>query len=271
MVEISALCFDIDGTLIDDNKTISQRTAEQIKRYVDRFECRVILASSRMPRSLRLISSELGVDCDIVAYDGAHCSIVESSVSELRFDTRVSNFDTTLLDCVTLDEDLFCGLFYGDEWIVSGEGRWLDRELRSTKTVPDAVDESLLRQQFRSGRPFSKLMFRGASDSMHAAKELANYLKKTCTFYSNKETIIEFVPITASKASGAAKVLGETVGHLPKVIAFGDGYNDVKLMEAAEFSVSMGNAVGPCRKAAKFTTLDNNSEGIAKFLQEFFP
>lgn len=269
MARVAALCFDIDGTLIDDQKVISRRTIYQIRRYVDLFGCRIVLTSSRMPRSLRVVSDEIGIECDIVAYDGGHCIKYENGASDLRFDCTVSDFDNSILDKIDLGEDLFCGLFHGEDWIVSGSGYWLDRELRSTKTLPDAVDERLLRDLFKSGKPFSKLMFRGEPSKVKFARSISSSMEKVCNFYSNKGNIIEFVPAKVSKAYGAAKVLGLPDGSLSGVVAFGDGYNDVSLMKAAEFSVSMGNAVEPCRAAAKYATLDNNSDGIAKFLSEF--
>ena len=178
--------------------------------------------------------------------------------------------DTTpRLWIASLNQDLFCGIFDGDDWIVSGAGRWLDRELRSTKVDPDFVDERVLREKVKSGKPLNKIMFRGDPHSILNAKvKLSSFLGQfTC--YSNKCTILEYLPSGASKARGVSTILGLPVGNLADVVAFGDGYNDVALMHSAEFSVAMGNAVEECRAAAKYETRDNNSDGIAMFLESF--
>lgn len=269
MHNISAICFDVDGTLIDDQKKISPNTVRLVKKFITASDCRIILTSSRMPRSLRKVAEELEVDCDLAAYDGSLCVRKIGGGWDLCFDERIGGYDNSILDSIEFSEDLFCGLFYGENWVVSGTGRWLDRELRSTKIVPDFIDETVLRDFIISGRPISKIMFRGEPSKVNDAREKLSNLSERFTCYSNKETILEFLPKSGSKAKGAAKILGMFSSHLPDVIAFGDGYNDVPLMKAAEFSVAMGNAIEECRTAAKFETLDNNSDGIAVFLTQF--
>lgn len=53
-----------------------------------------------------------------------------------------------------------------------------------------------------------------------------------------------------------------------KVIAFGDSYNDIEMIEYADLGVAMGNAVDDLKKAADFVTLNVEEDGVFKGLVE---
>ena len=53
-----------------------------------------------------------------------------------------------------------------------------------------------------------------------------------------------------------------------EAIAFGDGGNDVKLMDAAGTAVAMGNAVPALKEHATAVTGRNSEDGVAVYLEE---
>ena len=57
--------------------------------------------------------------------------------------------------------------------------------------------------------------------------------------------------------------------HLTKeeVIAFGDGFNDLSLIEYAGCGVAMANAVDEVKERADVVTLSNDEDGIAYMLK----
>ena len=50
--------------------------------------------------------------------------------------------------------------------------------------------------------------------------------------------------------------------NLENVIAFGDNYNDVEMLEAVGMPIAMGNAMEQIKSIAKFVTLSNDDDGI---------
>ncbi len=52
------------------------------------------------------------------------------------------------------------------------------------------------------------------------------------------------------------------------IICFGDGLNDVDMIEKSGIGVAMGNALSEIKQMADFTTLSNNDEGIKNFLEQ---
>ena len=52
-----------------------------------------------------------------------------------------------------------------------------------------------------------------------------------------------------------------------EVISFGDGYNDLSLIEFAGMGVAMANAVDEVKQRANYITLSNDEEGIYECLK----
>ena len=67
-----------------------------------------------------------------------------------------------------------------------------------------------------------------------------------------------------SKATGIEKLMeyyGEDISHS---VVFGDGANDIEMVEAAGLGIAMGNASDALKEKAKYVTSDINDDGIAK-------
>ena len=54
------------------------------------------------------------------------------------------------------------------------------------------------------------------------------------------------------------------------MVAIGDGFNDLSMIEYAGLGVAMGNAPEEIKKRAGYVTLSNDDDGIAYFIDEFF-
>ena len=54
-----------------------------------------------------------------------------------------------------------------------------------------------------------------------------------------------------------------------EMIACGDGYNDLTMVQYAGLGVAMGNGVLPVRKAADYITLTNEEDGVAHVVEKF--
>jgi hydroxymethylpyrimidine pyrophosphatase-like HAD family hydrolase len=54
-----------------------------------------------------------------------------------------------------------------------------------------------------------------------------------------------------------------------KLIAVGDGFNDLSMIEYAGLGVAMGNAPEEIKSKADYVTLSNDEDGVAHVLEEF--
>ena len=78
------------------------------------------------------------------------------------------------------------------------------------------------------------------------------------------------IPLGVNKATAIQAVQNNLVIPQKNIISFGDGMNDLEMLQASGISVAMGNAVAELKKHAKFITDTNVEDGIANFLIDYF-
>ena len=81
---------------------------------------------------------------------------------------------------------------------------------------------------------------------------------------------LELMPLGITKGSGL-QALTELL-HIPmaNVMAFGDGENDIEMLQAAGIGIAMENAMEEVKAAADDITAGNNNDGIAAALRKYF-
>ena len=82
--------------------------------------------------------------------------------------------------------------------------------------------------------------------------------------------IIEVMNKNMNKREGIKKVADYYGIPKQRIIAFGDGTNDLEMIEYAGVGVAMENAVDELKSLAKFSTTTNETHGVASFLTEYF-
>jgi Cof subfamily protein (haloacid dehalogenase superfamily) len=100
-------------------------------------------------------------------------------------------------------------------------------------------------------------------------REMRGLLSPSVNFHTSQPIFLEFVDVKASKAIALGK-LGEHYGiRREEMIAVGDGFNDLSMIEYAGLGVAMDNAPAEIKKAADFVTLSNENDGVAHVIEKF--
>ena len=69
----------------------------------------------------------------------------------------------------------------------------------------------------------------------------------------------------------AIRWLAEHLGvEQPFIAAFGDGENDIEMIEYAGYGIAMGNAVDSLKKISDRIALSVDEDGLAHIIEEFF-
>ena len=79
----------------------------------------------------------------------------------------------------------------------------------------------------------------------------------------------DILPEGGGKPNGLAHTLAHLGLTREQSIAFGDGGNDVTMLEYAGIGVAMGNACDAAKAAADYVTDDITADGLAKALAHF--
>ena len=274
MMDIRAICTDIDGTLLDSRRELSPRTIQIIKSIKN--DVPVILASSRMPSAMRHLQHELDIlDHPLICYNGGYV---------IRY-TPGSN-KPEVLDTVTIPvhvcetilnytsgKTIHVSLYTEDNWYAPQDDYWTEREARVTKVTPviTALPEVLQRWQ-EAGIGAHKVMCMGPEEEMNALEATLNAsLSQAIHVYRSKSTYIEIAPRAISKASALKLTLRNYYNlDIAQAMAFGDNYNDIDMLQSAGYGVAVANAREEVKAVVRYTTASNIDDGVAAMLEKYF-
>ena len=129
------LFSDIDGTLLDADRTLSQKTIKVLSELKSRFP--IVLISSRMPVQMYYLQEKAGIlGMPLIAYNGA---LVLDKGGEVLHSVEIPH--ALCEQIVALNEQYTQGKlhisFYNfNEWYVPQIDQWAEREERNTATTP---------------------------------------------------------------------------------------------------------------------------------------
>jgi len=262
---VKLLAFDLDGTALTSNKELTERTAaaiaETIKRGIKAVPCtgREI---DRVPVDILTIP---GLEYLIVNNGGQVYSLPERRVVYSRTIDQETAL-STLAECRDFKALVFGSI--GTAGVVDVKGKvWEDDHVK--KTATDFLDilcipmvdlmEHLGKAENRLYK-FDLIVFDGDEH-----KRLWNHLAKRSDIFltSSAEHNIEIMPPGASKGSSLKNLCSQLGIDLKDVMAVGDNFNDMEMLQAAGYSVAMSNGVEALREIADEVTLSCDEDGLA--------
>ncbi len=264
---IKALCSDIDGTLLNSLRDLSPRLISAIQRLPQDFP--VILASSRMPDAMRHLLVDLGKSPQpLIAYNGGY---VLGSSGEILEDVSIPLHLVEKILRITEKSDIHISLYQGENWYEEKDDYWSQREVRNTKvqcTWMKGLEVVDLWSKGKSGA--HKVMCMGNSqDIAWLFGELHFEHSLDLHLYRSSDTYLEIAPKAISKATGLRKILTHEFDFgMESVVAFGDNYNDIDLLQSVGWGVAVDNARAEVKAVAKEITLHHKEDGVAATLEK---
>ncbi len=78
----------------------------------------------------------------------------------------------------------------------------------------------------------------------------------------------DVIPADSSKAVGISNIIAHYGIDIEETMAFGDGANDIEMLQYVKIGVAMGNASDEVKRKSDYVTLDSDSEGILSALEK---
>ena len=101
-------------------------------------------------------------------------------------------------------------------------------------------------------------------------ENLKKYLSQDLQIQDSIDPIIVVMNHRAGKANGI-KILAEHMHITPEqIVAFGDEYNDIDMLEWCGIGVAMGNAIQSAKMISNEICGKNDEDGVAKWLCYYF-
>lgn len=259
------IALDLDGTLLTDNKIISEQTKKTVlQAKIDGHI--VVIATGRPHRASINFYNELELDTPMVNFNGAlihhpkdhlwdaiHSPLGVRTAHKIIHKCQelgVKNILAEVKDNVYLDrqDEEIMSIFQTDDNPISIGS--LQKNLKEDPTSilihPEENKIDALRKE------------------LDAHASLIDHRKWGAPWH-----VIEIVRAGMNKAVGLDKV--SRYFNIPKerIIAFGDEDNDLEMIKYAGVGVAMGNAIADLKDIADYVTNTNEQNGISDFLTEY--
>jgi len=263
------VALDIDGTLLDKNRNISLKTGYVLKQ-ISKL-AKVLLISSRMPAAMRYIQEECGISKEpLVAYNGGLIMHKEKILSQTVIELEVLN------DILEINSKLgvHLSLFHNDEWYAPQQDYWSKREINNTRVQPvfKSNKEVLENWTLEQKAPHKIMCMGEASKIDELYQSLVEKFEDKIHLYRSKSTYIEIAPKQISKLSGVHTIINEIHKgiELKNVVAYGDNFNDIEMLENVGLGVAVANAKQEVLQIADQLTSSNVDDGVAIHLEKIF-
>lgn len=257
------ICTDLDGTLLKNDKTISDENIRAIEYFKSEGGF-FTFVTGRMPffvsYALDTIKPNAPFGCinggglyDHIAEEYVWKSIMPDGVISL-VELIDDNFDDVGIQVNTFYKTYFCK-----------ENQTMKDFRRITKL------ENLVCHYKDIKEPVAKILFGSESDEQ--IKEMDEMLKSHSLadkfdFIRSEKTLYEILPAGVGKGTSIIKLCHHLNIDINKTLAIGDYNNDISMFKAAKAGIAVSNACKDALDAADYVTVSNEENAIAKVISD---
>ncbi len=249
------LLFDLDGTLLQSDKTISKRTLNTLKVCRDKGIL-IGVSTSRSEQNSMTFLEELMPDI-LISSGGALVKKGSEYIYKAEFsEAETKNMIETARavcgqDCeITIDT--------------------IDAHYWNYKIDPKKNDQSWGDSIYTDFDNFSECALKMCVEIFNdeKAKELENKLEECDCIRFSDGYWYKFTKKNVTKENAIIKIIDACGIDIESVVAFGDDFADIGMLELCGLGVAMGNAIDTVKDRANVVIGSNDEDGIAVFIEE---
>ena len=273
--DFDALVLDVDGTLLDADGRVGERTRQALAAARDRGVV-VMLATGRSDHATRELARKLRLDAPCIVYNGAGVydpvldrMIARQTLPE-RAVARVLSCSSQLGLLSVVNDSV--GQYAttprsGAQRRALSAFSYLRRVHDDAVPLRDVQRVTVLSEQHPGGRELLLEVRRCLDTPAHLTFARLAQLPRMgdCDM-----GLVDVQPSCRGKAE-ALRVLDQRYGvPQTRVVAVGDADNDTQMLRAAGLGVAMGNATAEAVAAADRQIGDNRGGALAELIEELF-
>lgn len=260
--------LDIDGTLVNSEKKITPATKDALMR-IQREGIKVAIASGRPYKGVLPFAEELELEKYagyILPFNG--CNIINYKTKEVVYANTLSmdvvkkayelskEYGTEL---ITYKGDMILSETDDNPYLLI-ESRINGMDVEKVPCVYDAIEE-----------PPVKCLMLGDGDYLGKIEaEIKEKIGENANVFRSEPFFIEIVPQGLDKAAAIAELIKKIGIEQSETVAFGDGFNDISMIEYAGLGVAMSNGCDRIKEVADRIAPDNDHDGIAEVINDIF-
>ncbi|MDI3548332.1 MAG: hypothetical protein PWR10_1984 [Halanaerobiales bacterium] len=264
-MQYKLVAIDLDDTLLDRDQGLSPEAISTV-RLLEDSGVKVIIATGRMLVSAMPYIKELGLSGPMITYNGAYVKNISDGTLLFHQPIRM-DLAREIID-YALENDLHINIYQDDQLYVAERNRE-SRYYEKTSGVMARVVGSL--QEFID-RDVIKLLI--VELDWQRKRYYMDLLKEKfssrVTVTESKKAYIEFMAPGVSKGRALRKVAENLGIKREEVIAIGDSWNDLEMIEWAGLGIVMEGSPEELKKEADLVALPPDRDGVPLVLKEIF-
>ena len=266
------LFMDLDGTLLNDAKQITQGNRDALNQALERGHG-VIITTGRPLKSAMDQAHKLEMDrpgCFLIAYNGA---VIYDWAQQKQIFSRTLPYEAVFR---TVDKANEMGLHVQtyDTWKVLVEPRCDDAAVRRYCSLINMEFTVIgdVRRDLRE-EPVKCLVinYEEQTDLLKIQEWIRESMSREVDCFFSCDQYLEVVPKGMNKGEAVKMLCSMMDVSIEDAVAVGDAANDLSMIEAAGIGVAMANGTRDVKAIADYITeRDNNHDGIQEVVERFF-
>lgn len=266
--DIQVIVTDMDGTLLNSDHQISEYTRNILIELQEQGKS-LILASGRDIRSLKTFGQELNLSqypqSGYISLNGL--GIYNSQGECLHQEKKLSYEDAVILDDLAKQHNIDIIFFFDhDIYILEhAKTRIMENHFVSSPYIQVERIQDIPASHFENLKKIAYLQF---ESFFNEKQDVLNQLVEGQYELTRVEDDwIEINPYGVSKGHALHTYSEMTQIPLKNIIAFGNGENDISMLQTAGLGIAMENAFENVKAIADDVCLDHNHDGIGVYLK----
>ena len=259
------IAIDMDGTLLRNDRTVSYRSKEAIKKAKARG-INITLTSGRplvgIVDYLGLLNL-IGIDDYVVSFGGSIVQRIGTHETIAKHVLLGSDLKACYYWAQSVGVD--CQAFIDEGVIVPKINSYIAHE---NATMPLSV-QMMDFNEVDDDTEIIKMMLVDAPETIDRVVGLIpEVFHDKYTIVRSSPVILELLNKKSCKWYGVQAVMEQLGVNNEEVICIGDERNDIDMIISAGIGVAMGNATEEVKKHADFITYDNEHDGVAYIIEK---
>jgi len=257
------LATDMDGTLLNDESIITEGTRKAVLAAIEKGVL-FVPSTGRPVGGMRQVRALFDYDLPMVLFNGAMAVTAKSNRVLFSQELDFTCAETIFAQGVRRGYPVIA--WAGEVLFVSCECEEVTIYQRITGAEVHVITDM---EPMRPLGVTKMLWIIPPEDAGHLQTEMLTLLDGKVNCHTSQPYLLEFVDAGASKGK-ALEAIGAAYGIArEEMIAVGDGWNDVSMLEYVGLGVAMGNAPEEIKALCQYTTLSNNEDGVARVVEKY--
>ncbi len=268
---VRLLALDIDGTILRDDGSLSPLMAEVLRKIQKEKGVLITLASGRLFDTMRSFAQTLEVKIPVISSNGA-CLTHPKTGDKLFY--RPIPVPTAREVLAYLEDHLQRDLLVNHEkgfYInrhnsllhIPNPSSWVRERLARCTVVDRLADEV-------NFEPLKISILEETNDIPETVASLQKMYASSLSIFPSSEYSIDLNAYQVSKGQTLERLASWLGIRREEIMAAGNADNDLDMIQFSGIGIAMGNAPDHVKSAADLVAGDNNADGLATLLKDYF-